>query len=160
MRRLRDSMWEMNRSDIPCSVCSSLTICSFPTISTTVGVIAVALPIRSGWPARHPSPKKSVGPSIATTASRPLFESTESLTPPDWMYMTCRQTSPCVKIVSPRENSTTDFEIFEAERNARVSNKASGFGVFAAGLAGFRAIPHDAMPADPELFQTAQNGGP
>ena len=46
-------------------------------------MIAVALPIRTGWPARHPSPKKSPGPSIATTASRPVFDSTDSLTPPD-----------------------------------------------------------------------------
>ena len=47
-----------------------------------LGVIAVALPMRTGWPARHPSPKKSPGPSIATTASLPVFESTDSFTPP------------------------------------------------------------------------------
>ena len=64
--------------------------------------MAVALPIRTGWPARQPSPKKSPGPSIATTASLPAFDSTDSLTPPDWMYMTCSHGSPCVKIVSPR----------------------------------------------------------
>ena len=38
-------------------------------------------PIRTGWPARHPSPKKSPGPSIATTASLPVFDNTDSLTP-------------------------------------------------------------------------------
>ncbi len=50
-----------------------------------LGVIAVALPIRTGCPARQPSPKKSPGPSMATTASRPFFDSTDSLTPPPWM---------------------------------------------------------------------------
>ena len=65
-------------------------------------MIAVALPMRSGWPARHPSPKKSPGPSMATTASLPVFDSTDSLTPPDWMYRTSSQASPCVKMASPR----------------------------------------------------------
>ena len=63
-------------------------------------MIAVALPMRTGWPARQPSPKKSPGPSIATTASLPVFDSTDSLTPPVWMYMTCSQASPWVKMVS------------------------------------------------------------
>ncbi len=39
----------------------------------------------------HPNgsvvPKKSPGPSIATTASRPMRESTESVTAPFWMYL-------------------------------------------------------------------------
>ena len=39
-------------------------------------------PCGADWPARHPSPKKSPGPSIATMASLPVFDSTESLTPP------------------------------------------------------------------------------
>ena len=51
---------------------------------TTLGVIAVALPMRIGWPAMHPSPKKSPGPSIATTASLPVRDTTDSLMPPDW----------------------------------------------------------------------------
>ena len=59
------------------------TICCFVNHEHgCVGVMAVALPMRTGWPARHPSPKKSPGPSIATTASLPAFESTDSLTPP------------------------------------------------------------------------------
>ena len=37
-----------------------------------LGVIAMALTMRTGWPARHPSPKNSPGPSIATTASLPV----------------------------------------------------------------------------------------
>ncbi len=50
--------------------------------TTDTSVIADALAIRRGWPARHPSPKKSPGPSIATTAERPRCETTVSLTCP------------------------------------------------------------------------------
>jgi hypothetical protein len=39
-------------------------------------------------PVSAPSPKKSPGPSIATTASLPVRESTEILMLPFWMYMT------------------------------------------------------------------------
>ena len=39
--------------------------------STVVGAIAVAVAMQMDWPARHPSPKKSPGPRIATTASLP-----------------------------------------------------------------------------------------
>src|SRR5206468_13082006 len=66
--------------------------------------------------ARHPSPKNSPGPSIATTASLPVFDTTDSLTPPDRMYRTCSQASPCVKIVSPRPYSTTVFRIPDESR--------------------------------------------
>ena len=44
----------------------------------------VAVPMRTGCPARQPSPRKSPGPSMATTASLPAEDSTESLTPPSW----------------------------------------------------------------------------
>ena len=50
-----------------------------------VAVTAVAVPMRIGWPARQPFPKKSPGPSIAITASRPVLDRTESLTLPSWM---------------------------------------------------------------------------
>jgi len=40
------------------------------------------------------SPKKSPGPSIATTASLPVLESTDSFTAPVWMYMTLGHRSP------------------------------------------------------------------
>src|SRR5215210_7590248 len=83
----------------------------------TLGVIAVALPMRIGWPARQPSPKKSPGPSIATTASRPVLDSTDSLTPPLLMYMTCEQASPWVKIVSSRPYSAIFFEKPAESRN-------------------------------------------
>ena len=85
MRMLRASMWEMKRSDISCCLCSSLTICALATRRIALGTWAVALPMRSRCPARQPSPKKSPSPSIATTASRPVLESTDSFTPPDWM---------------------------------------------------------------------------
>src|SRR5438045_2887450 len=73
-------------------------------------VTVVAFATRRGCPARHPSPKKSPGPSIATTASLPLFESTDSLTPPCWMYMTLSQPSPWAKMTSERPYSTIVFE--------------------------------------------------
>jgi hypothetical protein len=92
----------MKRSDSACCLCSTFTIRPFSITSTLLGVIAVALPIRIGCPARQPSPKKSPGPSIATTASRPTFDNTESFTPPDWMYITLSHRSPCVKIASLR----------------------------------------------------------
>src|SRR5580698_6135154 len=91
-------------------------------ISTVVAVTAVAVPIRSGWPARHPSPKKSPGPSTATTASLPRWFTTDSLTPPFWMYSTVLPESPCEKIVSLRLNSTTFRATPADSRNSWASN--------------------------------------
>src|ERR1051326_7475110 len=108
----------MNRSDIACCPCSSRTIFCFSTLRITLGVMAVALPIRIGCPARHPSPKKSPGPSMATTASRPDLDSTDSLTPPAWMYMTCSHASPCVKTVSARPYLRNVFATPTESRNA------------------------------------------
>src|SRR5439155_13385401 len=85
-------------------------------------VSAVALPMRTGWPARHPSPKKSPGPSIATTASLPVLESTDSFTPPFWMYRTLSHGSPCVKIVSDRQYSTILLATPAESRNASTLN--------------------------------------
>ena len=42
-------------------------------------------PFGDGCPARHPSPKKSPGASMATIASLPLRDKTDSFTPPCWM---------------------------------------------------------------------------
>jgi len=51
------------------------------SIRTTVtSVVADAEAIRAGWPARHPSPKKSPGPSMATTPDFPRSETTVSVT--------------------------------------------------------------------------------
>ena len=81
----RVSMKEMKRSANAGSSWSSCTIASFSMISTLLAATAVAVPMRTGWPARTPSPKKSPGASIATTASLPMRESTDSLIAPFWM---------------------------------------------------------------------------
>ena len=47
-------------------------------------IVAMAVAMRTGCPARAPSPKKSPGPSIATVASLPAWEMTRSLTAPFW----------------------------------------------------------------------------
>ena len=111
-------MCAMKRSARACSLCSTFTICFFATTSTLVAAMAVALPIRTGWPARHPSPKKSPGPSIATTASLPAFESTDSLTPPRWMYITLSPGSPWEKMTSDGAKFTIFFERPAESRNA------------------------------------------
>src|SRR5213080_5521347 len=59
-----------------------------------VGAIAVAVPMRTSCPARHPSPKKSEGPRMATTASLPTSLTTDSFTPPSWIYITLVAKSP------------------------------------------------------------------
>jgi len=47
--------------------------------------IAVAVARRTGWAARHPSPRKSPGPKMAMMASLPALETTLSLTLPFWI---------------------------------------------------------------------------
>src|SRR5438445_66157 len=61
----------MNSSDNEGSLCSIRIIASFLTRRIEHSVIAVAVAMRSGCPARHPSPKKSPPLKIATTASFP-----------------------------------------------------------------------------------------
>ena len=46
---------------------------------TAQSVIAVAVSMRRGWPARQASPKKSLSPNIPIVASLPVFETTVSL---------------------------------------------------------------------------------
>ncbi len=82
MRMLRASMCLMKRSENACSSCSTRVIDSFFTAMILLAVVAWAVPMRIVWPARQPSPKKSPGDSIATTASWPVSDSTESFTPP------------------------------------------------------------------------------
>jgi hypothetical protein len=62
--------------------------------------------MRTAWPVRHPSPKKSPAFSIATTASRPDCDTTDNWTLPFWMYSTWSHGSPCVKMLAPRGYST------------------------------------------------------
>src|SRR5580692_3471302 len=94
------SIYRMKWSDNSCSVWRTRSSSSFSMTKRVVGVIAVAVPIRTVWPAMHPSPKKSVGPNIATTASFPDPFTTENFTPPFWTYMTLSAPSPCEKIDS------------------------------------------------------------
>src|SRR5581483_7595181 len=103
-----------------------------------VGTVAVALPMRNGCPARQPSPKKSPGPSIATTASRPVFDTTDSLMPPDWMYMTCSQGSPCVNTASPRPYLAIVFATPDDSRNCWASNADVGLAAAFESLGAFR----------------------
>jgi hypothetical protein len=59
---------------------------------------------------------------MATTASRPVFERTESFTQPFWMYKTLSQGSPWMKMTSARRYSTIVLAIPAESRNARISN--------------------------------------
>src|SRR6267143_2148057 len=61
---------------------SARIISAFSMTSTVVGAIVVAVAMQMDWPARHPSPKKSQGPRIATTRSFPVSLTTVSFTPP------------------------------------------------------------------------------
>src|SRR6267378_8501317 len=61
---------------------SARIISFFSMTSTVVGATVVAVAMQMDWPARHPSPKKSPGPRIATTASFPVSLTTVSFTPP------------------------------------------------------------------------------
>ena len=66
----------------------------------------MAVAIRDGWPARHPSPKKVRGPRTATTASFPAGDSTDSRTLPLSTYMTLDAASPCANMQAPSACST------------------------------------------------------
>ena len=66
--------------------------------------------------------KNSPGPSIATTASRPDFESTESFTLPFWTYKTCSHGSPWVKMTSLRRYSTIFLAMPAESRKACALN--------------------------------------
>src|SRR5580698_4195306 len=96
----------MKRSAKACSACSTRNISFVSMANTLVGVTAVAVAMRKGCPAKPPSPRKSPGPKIATTASFPEEETTDSFTPPFWMYMTLLEVSPWEKTVAFLLNST------------------------------------------------------
>ena len=82
MQLFLDNKWEMKRSDIPRWWRSSEAILSLAMNRIVVGIMAVALTVRSGCPARQPSPKNSPGPRVATSATWPFPETAVSLTPP------------------------------------------------------------------------------
>src|ERR1700736_2842518 len=62
---------------------------------------AVAVAMRTGLPIMQPSPRKSPGPRIASTASLPCGLTIVSLALPDWMYQTSLQGSSCEKSACP-----------------------------------------------------------
>src|SRR5439155_6310904 len=64
----------MKSSENACSSCSVRIIVSLLTRRIEHSVIEVAVVMRSGCPARLPSPKKSPLPKIATTASFPRVD--------------------------------------------------------------------------------------
>src|SRR4030095_15433343 len=72
----------MKSSDNAGSLWSIQTIISFCTRRIEHSVIAVAVAMRSGCPARLPSPKTCPLPKTATTASFPRVERTVSFTLP------------------------------------------------------------------------------
>src|SRR5258706_1396806 len=73
---------------------------------------------------------------MATTASLPVSDITDSLMPPVWMYITCVHTSPCVKTTSFRAYCTSVFATPDESRNAWALNDC-GFGVPSDGFLGF-----------------------
>src|SRR6202795_884334 len=119
----------MNWSESSCSVCSTRSSSSLAITRMVLGVTAVVVPIRTVWPAMHPSPKKSLGPNIATTASFPDPFTTEYFTPPFWTYMTVSAPSPCEKIDSPLRNSVTFLATPAVSRNT-CGSKESPFPFF------------------------------
>ena len=81
-------MWARNRSAKSGCSWSMRIISRFGMRNAVVGRTAVAVLMRTGWPARHPSPRKSPGPRMATTASLPVADNTESFTLPSWRWKT------------------------------------------------------------------------
>ena len=63
-------------------------------------VLAAAVALAVGFAAAAPAV------NIATTASFPIRESTESLMAPFWMYLTSLPASPCEKTTPPRRYFT------------------------------------------------------
>src|ERR1700688_2256136 len=62
---------------------------------------AVAVAMRTGLPIMQPSPRKSPGPRMASTASLPWGFTMVSLALPDWMYQTSLHGSSCEKSACP-----------------------------------------------------------
>jgi len=85
IRLFRVNRYDMNNSENPGSLWIAAIIVFLSRRVITHASTARAVAMRSGWPFRHPSPKKWPGPRIATTASLPCLETTTSLTLPCWM---------------------------------------------------------------------------
>src|ERR1700724_4490314 len=72
--------------------------------------------MRTGLPMMQPSPRKSPGPRIASTASLPWGFTMVSLALPDWMYQTSLQGSSCEKSACPFLYLTTRRDVPALER--------------------------------------------
>src|SRR6202140_3900600 len=105
------------------------------------GAIAVAVAMRTGFPIMQPSPRKSPGPRIASTASLPCGFTMVSLALPDWMYQTSLQGSSCEKSGCPVLYLTTRRDVPALERYSSTL-KLRLFFVFRAVLAtGMDSLP-------------------
>src|SRR6266480_4373847 len=85
IRLFRVNRYDMNSSENSGSLWMVAIMVAFSKRVITHSSTALVVAMRSGWPFRHPSPKKWPGPRIATTASLPCSETTVSLTSPCWM---------------------------------------------------------------------------
>src|ERR1700693_1324555 len=90
--------------------------------------------MRTGLPIMQPSPRKSPGPRIASTASLPCGFTMVSLALPDWMYQTSLQGSSCEKSACPFLYLMTRRDIPALERYSSTL-KPGRFFVFFAVLA-------------------------
>ena len=86
---------------------------------------AVAVPMRNGCPAKEPSPKKSPGPSMATTASLPDEDSTESFTPALLDIEHAVRLCPWAKTTAPVASRMVRGDILADLRNAWTSKAGS-----------------------------------
>lgn len=72
----------VNRTEKSCCSCSVRIISAFGKQSVGVATIAVAVPMRSGWPARQPSPKNPQVRTSRRPLSFPVADRTQSFTLP------------------------------------------------------------------------------
>src|SRR5580698_10299217 len=157
----------MKRSENWCSSWSTRIISLFSITRTVVAAMVVAVAMQRDWPPRHPSPKKSPGPRIATTASLPVWLTTDSFMPPSWMYITCLAGSPWAKTVSFLANLPTLLPR-PVESRKRFTSKARFFDFARSGAGRSLAdtlrpagdtIRHSSRAGFANLFKSAQFGG-
>src|ERR1043166_2829280 len=117
----------MNSSEKPTSLCMVAIMAALVILVIVQSSIDVVVAMRSGWPFRHPSPKKLPGPRIAMTASLPCSEMTVSLTLPFWMKKTASATSPWEKTTCPFRYLVIVFPSPTLARNILGSNEALAF---------------------------------
>src|ERR1700683_894571 len=96
--------------------------------------------MRKGTPAKQLSPRKSPGPSSATTASLPTLLTTESFTPPFWIYITVAAMSPCEYSLCDLRYSTIVLATPADSRKAWALNERT-FGVLNGNVIPFGLVP-------------------